>query len=210
MTVSRRDYPSSTLYQDGRQSVAQQLKDATGVLHRQLDSHTLVRALARSELNETDHEQLLAAFYHAYQQLETQLIHFADQYTIDAPYTPRLPCLAHALSLPHTYSEQSITELTPSAYWGARYVVDGSCHGAKVLLPRLQIRLGDDHPGLEYWRLLARQNEHWPAVVKRLNSFEADDRLVNACVQAAASTFQCFLSALPSAVTGPHQKQTVE
>ncbi len=193
MTVS-----SSTRHHAANQAVAVQLKAATTSLHRQLDSHPLVRSLAKGELSKERHHKLLCAFHLAYADIEPSLLAFEKANNVKFPYAPRLPCLREITGqqVDTVASVAAHKTRSAAAYWGTRYVLDGSCHGAQILLPRIQTQFGTGHPSLNYWKLLASQSRYWPALVEQLNDYHDAGQVHATCLHAAQTTFQSFIAAL--------------
>lgn len=187
-------------------SAAQRLKAATTTLHRQLDQHPLIRALLKPGFDTVRHIALLRAFRRAYAQCEPAILHYERAHIISAPvYQARLPCLARVLGEAVEPAKElaTVKSLSTAQYWGCRYVLDGSCHGAQILLPRLRVQLGDNDDSLAYWHLLAKQSSVWPAVTTALNAFYDGQTLRAECVAAARDTFQRFIAALQASPVYP-------
>lgn len=87
------------------------------------------------------------------------------------------------------------TNITQAQYWGIRYVLDGSCHGARMLVPKFTAQLSKHNvDALEYWRLLAGLNSRWSFTLKNLELLPAVT--AHETLAAAKQTFRCFLISL--------------
>lgn len=184
-----------------KQTSAEKLKQQTSSLHHKLDQHPLVRKFLAKDIDEISYQKLLNGFYRAYSYLEPALNSFESEDSSIPQYASRLTTLSNAISTrPITHPSDSLSQHTLSApaYWGRRYVLDGSCHGAQFMLPRLVTKLGAEHASLTYWRLLAQQATHWPALVNQLNNFNNSHDDFHIMVSEACMTFEYFITSLNS------------
>jgi heme oxygenase len=86
--------------------------------------------------------------------------------------------------------------LSIASYWGMRYVLDGSCHGASILLPKFKKCLPSHVTELvEYWQSLSQQSKTWPICLKNLDQVNDQPASYNQIKSAAIETFDCFIAA---------------
>ncbi|MDX1451468.1 MAG: biliverdin-producing heme oxygenase [Oleiphilaceae bacterium] len=173
-------------------SAAAQLKHMTAALHRQLDQHALVKNLLRQPIDNTHYDALMRAFSRAYHHIEPALLEYEQTLRPMQRYQSRRPVLETISPSP------AATRLIEDAasYWGCRYVLDGSSHGANILLPRLSTQLSQQQTSLRYWHLLAEQSAHWPWLCRQLESCAPEHGLDARCIAAARATYQIFIDAL--------------
>lgn len=176
------------------------LRRATAQSHRRLDQLGLVRNLYKDNLDPVRYRDLLIAFRNAYLMLEPVIRQCERQCTLDClpAFASRLSALDRDLGESESPFRMRVTgfEETWQAYWGMRYVVDGSCHGALVLLSGMRRKVIDTGGGLAYWRLLAGIKVSWPALVSALNAQVTSGQDLAKVIAAARLTFDCFITCL--------------
>lgn len=191
----------SVVEQKHQISVAASLRQATQDLHRELDNHSLVKALLQPSVCNESYRLLLQGFQRAYQILEPALIatELSFEHVPTPPYIPRLPALATELHH-HSFTPPDVgivAPMTMNAYWGTRYVLDGSCHGAAILLPRFRKQLNlSKITAFNYWQQLADLHAHWPMIIERLQQRGNSPCDIAEMSFAAQNTFKHFIKAL--------------
>ncbi len=187
-------------------SVRAALFSATTNLHQQLDSHPAIQRLLKQTLTHTEHLAVLAKFYRAYCNIEVKIIAFEkNNFQQKIPkYTPRLMALHNDLAAQtchkenkfnsNTVTDSTDKQLSLAQYWGARYVLDGSCHGASMLLPKLSnYYKNNDTKPLAYWTLLAGLNKDWPKVCQQIEAIGSCSKALDEMIIMARSVFTEFI-----------------
>ncbi len=190
-------------------SLIDELRHNTHALHRKLDQSPLVRQILSPDLTITEYKLLLERFYQVYNIVEPALLAFElTQGSARCPkYQVRLPALSKELAalnypIKTAFNDHSAFSITSQeSYLGIRYVVDGSCHGAKFLLPRLTRHFHSPYVNqLAYWKLLDSLNSDWQALVQALDAYRHNQQIE--IINAAKNTFKLFIAGIePSEVT---------
>ncbi len=151
------------------------LRQRTRARHQQLDGLPALSRLLSPALSEAQYARVMAGFYCCYRRLEPAL----------CAVERRLPALAGPAYLPRlgtlkdfadTYAhadeaKQGISISDAATYWGVRYVLDGSCHGGRIILPAIKRRLPQlSASKLAYWHQLQRVGQHWSGVCKAIET----------------------------------------
>lgn len=168
------------------------LRWATAGLHRQLDQRPPLRALLRPGVGPAQLAVVTDAFSRCFAWLDPALASAERKGALPAgcrPYQPRSAWLQPTA----TIEPQPAEALFGAAYWGARYVAEGSTLGSRVILHRLQSVECLVPGALDYWRYQVDESAYWQAFRRALN-----DRLVSpaecrVAVAAARSVFGRFI-----------------
>ncbi len=202
---------------DTRNQTINYLRLNTQALHRQLDQSPSIQKMLAGKLTLDEYRQTLLCFYQVYQIIEPLLLAFEQQafeqqafepqvskYT-GPRYRPRLPALQKELQQLQ-FNQQAQDRVEPSlglykieslaAYLGARYVLDGSCHGAKWLLPRLQQGLNSALSEWDYWQLLASIHPDWASICRAIDVYDNASRAQDVLMTTAQGTFRLFIQQL--------------
>lgn len=178
------------------------LREQTQSLHRQLDHLPRLQQLATGHFSRIQYIECLQRFYSVYSVLEQGLLEMECDLNLhaDLVYQTRVPVLALELSslgaeLPKQSGRFIYSPPVCAAYWGARYVLEGSCLGAKVLTPRIQAGLGlaNDQP-LYFFRHLSSLSARWPGYLLALNQYLCSQYDQHHAVNTARQVFRLFHS----------------
>lgn len=176
------------------------LRAATGEAHRRLDRSPVVLALLDAKRGVAGYRHFMRALHRCYAGLEPGLLRLAGD---EGPaYRRRLPALRRELRQLGIGDADASRPAPPlpasaAAYWGTRYVLDGSCHGAERLGPVLTRRPAlASATDFAYWATLRGITPLWPAILARLEAHGQAPAERRAMLAAAGATFayvqQCF------------------
>lgn len=168
------------------------LRQATAELHRQLDQLTPIRALLGPRVAPAELAVVANGLSRCFAWLDPCLARAERTQGLPAgcrPYQPR----SAWLSAPLTIEPRPAEALNDGAYWGARYVVEGSTLGSRLILRRLQ-EVGHLAPeSLEYWRNQVDESVYWPEFRRALNDQLRPPAECQAAVDAARRVFARFI-----------------
>jgi heme oxygenase len=169
------------------------LRQATAELHRELDRLPSLRVLLRPGVTPARLASVADVLSRCFQWLDPGLVAAERLQSLPAGfrrYQPRSAWLRPSVGL----MPQPPDLLAGAAYWGARYVVEGSTLGSRVILRQLE---SDGHPepeSLYYWRCQVAESAHWQSFRDMLNDRLASVHEREAAVSAACKVFRRFIT----------------
>jgi len=182
-------------YEDG-DDFTKVLKQATQTAHRKLDKHPLVSNLLNKEIDYAKYRTLMYRFYMAFQDIE--LVLAAKERDIFLgncpPFQTRFLKQVEKTEVVENihYQESFFPEgIDEQQYWAIRYVLDGSAHGARMLLPKLikHKDIQNDYT-LNYWQRLADLYTYWSKLVERINTIKIDKQTSLHMINSSVHTFE--------------------
>jgi hypothetical protein len=181
---------------------AAQLRQATAARHRLLDRLPPLRALIHAGVTPTEVTTCLHAFALCFDWLDRSLVQ-SEKRLVAPPgchgYQPRcdwLPALPGESTRPPSLFKDA-------AYWGARYVVEGSTQGSRLILERLENHADLQAEQLLFWQHQVKAADKWPEFRNSLNQHlvSTDDR--DNAAEAANLVFDHFIAAFRGLDTSP-------
>lgn len=170
------------------------LRRVTAAVHGRLHHHPVLLPLTRPSLTEGQYREALAALHGFHAPVERRLAaHGAAETTRLGQLARDLAALGiDAAVLPEA---EGLPDLSaPPARLAARYVLDGSAHGGRVMLPGVRRALGDRADGATAF--LAGDGpgprDRWTALVARLE----EELAAPAALATATATAQSLFIAL--------------
>jgi heme oxygenase len=168
------------------------LRQATAALHRELDSLPSLSGLLRPGVTPDQLAAVADALSRCFQWLDPGLAEAERLQSLPTGfrrYQPRSAWLQPAVAT----GPQPLDVPAGGAYWGARYVVEGSTLGSRLILRQLESAGHLDSASLHYWRCQVAESGHWQGFRKALNDRLASVHERQAAVSAACQVFRRFI-----------------
>lgn len=211
--ASRQENIGEILKMTEHKSIMLELKESTKPMHDSAEQHEFQRLLARGELNHTQYKLYLQQLYLMHKKVAEGLSsHRSKSKIIDSVLKDRhtsLSALTEDLANleiePSSVNPlKSTTELinkmndteehTPEGLLGVLYVLEGSTHGAKYMVPTLRKGMNlEDRKGSSYFdRYQDKQMTYWLEFKKDMNEQPLEPKERELILDFAKATFETF------------------
>jgi len=181
-------------------SIPQKLREQTSVCHSAIEANPLLKRLTQN-LSLMEYINILIKFYSFYLRLEKSLDWTKIATLTEMKFTAdkqKFPILEKDLS----YFGVSLEEIPLSPYYprlqtlpailGCFYVLEGSCHGRKMMWPRLSAKLSikENEGGAFFCDSVNQPQENWKCFCELLTSKVKTEADETECILTAVQTFK--------------------
>lgn len=177
------------------------LRDACLALHRELDQKPVFAKLLSADLTLDEYRSGLGALHRGMTAVETavkyqQASSLAGEV---APYEYRAPLLvqdlqALGMECPRIALEPALVPVSPGAYAGIRYVLEGASLGSAHIGRHLQMHYPDFFAmAPRYWQFQQGQAAGWPAFKLAISQLDQNLPQQANAIAAALAAFRIFI-----------------